>query len=197
MPSRYLRDIPSVHVIKSQFHGFADEHGGHAAAGPGGCAVQINQDEPADSEFAKSLDGAHRATVSMLFGKWCQMAAFGAGHESRLISKVKGVANERLAKKGEKSKDALRALLELLKAKPEQALEYARVHVAYSQLPGDIKFERQQAKQDQFAKAAMNAKMEGRPASEKQRSFLRSLGCSAVPKDALEASNMIEHFKKT
>ena len=66
----------------------------------------------------------------------------------------------------------------------------------YSQLPEDIRFERQQAKQDQFAKAAMDAKMAGRPASEKQCAYLRSLGCSAVPKDALDASRMIELFKR-
>ena len=42
----------------------------------------------------------------------------------------------------------------------------------------------------------MEAKMLGRPASDKQVSYLRSLGCSAVPKDALDASRMIEHFKR-
>ena len=191
-PSRYLSDIDrnTIDFVQWNPSGLPVEDGAAAAGGQ-----NVLSCDPNSHAFYKQISPEHRASVALLFNKWSQMKAF-AEDPTRLVSKVKAVCLERLAKKNEGSKPALREILQAVKESREMAADYGRVWVEYQNLPSDVKFERQQARNAEFQKNSGDAKMAGRQASDKQLGFLRKLGCNQTPKDALEASRLIEKFRK-
>ena len=93
-------------------------------------------------------------------------------------------------------KRALSALLLSIKQHRPEAEDYGRVMLAYHELPADQKWEANQERQELYQRNAMEQSLSARPASVKQLAYLKALGCAQVPTSGLEASKLIEQFKK-
>ncbi|KAJ1477426.1 hypothetical protein T484DRAFT_1821414, partial [Baffinella frigidus] len=119
-------------------------------------------------------------------------------------NRVKGVVQERLAKKACPNRAVLHTLQQMLQNPSEgtedkptaNAEAYARESIEFENAPLHVKERIKADKARHFAQQAGQQGMENKPATDKQCSFLRGLGCAKAPTSMAEASALIERYKK-
>lgn len=127
---------------------------------------------------------------SLIANQFCYAVRSGHKQPDMVIRWVKADARKRLAKNPDQ-RDSQTLLLELLQ-EPTAALKFAAFIIHRESLPAEV---REQQKEEQ-GKTFREQYMSSLPPTDKQLSYLRSLRCPTVPKTRLEASKLIEQFKR-
>jgi hypothetical protein len=176
---------------------FMPPPGGGAASG-----LALPPSFPPPSDFLQRFFRAEqRSSVASLFHHFAKSAAFRAD-PARLVAKV-GFS---LAAGGGPAgggggtttsaahRDAMATLKNVLGS--EECLAFAAHVAALEALPADERALAAAARAAEWARAGGARKMSEAPASDKQLAYLRSLGCPTRPATKLEASALIEKYRK-
>ncbi|KAL5195647.1 Structural maintenance of chromosomes protein 5 [Glycine soja] len=143
------------------------------------------------NDFLRRFSVENRSIVSHLFHQWAKKKAFQ--DPKRLLDKVSFVIDERLRQKRNKNKDLLNTLKSCLSC--DEAFQYAQYVLRWEQIPADKRAHLMREKQEHFLKLKIENAMGSATPTDKQISYLKKLGCTAIPTSRLHASHLIEQFK--
>ena len=139
-----------------------------------------------DTTFLEHFEQARRSLIANMF---CRAVRDGAETVDAVISSVKGDAQRRLLTGDREQQTTQRLLLSLLDG--QEALAFAQRTLEWEKLSFDQKDLIKRARAEEYKRLSMRA----RPATEKQLSFLRALGCHTTPSHRQHASELIGKYK--